>query len=221
MLTLCVILLALIQTQAGGVRITPQKDGTLVEVTATLPEGARVLNGKLSQDDGEAWLTFHLITNGKEGPAMLGSYNRRGDEIVFVPRVPLQPEKHYIARFTPPNGKAQTVNYKVPARDAAPPAEVQAIWPPGDVLPANHLRFYIQFSRPMRGGDELYDHIYLLDPDGNKVTSPWLPDELWDETGTILTLYIHPGRIKWGVLLRLLLGAVLDPERTYTLVVGG
>jgi hypothetical protein len=220
-LNLCVVLLALVPSQSGGLRITPQKDGTLVEVTATLPEGAKLPIGKITPDDGEAWLTLHLLTGDKEGPAMLGSYSRRGDAIVFVPRVPLQPEKHYSAHFTPPGGKVQTTNYKVPPRAAAPAAEVKGVWPPGDVLPANHLRFYIQFSRPMRGGDELYDHIYLLDSEGNKVTSPWLPDELWDETGTILTLYIHPGRIKWGVLLRILLGAVLDPERTYTLVVGG
>src|SRR5207247_2423961 len=72
----------------------------------------------------------------------------------------------------------------------------------------------------MRGGEEIFQHIQLLDRDGKAVTDPWLPDELWDETGTQLTLYIHPGRIKWGVLLRLLLGPVLEPDRVYTLVVG-
>src|SRR5262249_33466969 len=35
-----------------------------------------------------------------------------------------------------------------------------------------------------------------------------------------LILYIHPGRIKWGLLLRLLLGPVLLPGREYTLVIG-
>src|SRR5262249_10842392 len=35
-----------------------------------------------------------------------------------------------------------------------------------------------------------------------------------------LILYIHPGRIKWGVLLRLLFGPVLEPGREYTLVIG-
>jgi hypothetical protein len=42
---------------------------------------------------------------------------------------------------------------------------------------------------------------------------------LWNDDGTQLTLYIHPGRIKWGVLLRLLLGPVLEPDRRYSLVI--
>ena len=97
---------------------------------------------------------------------------------------------------------------------------VVAVWPTTDVLPANHLRFYIEFSRPMRGGSEIFSQISLIDSDGQPVEDPWLPDELWNEAGTVLTLYIHPGRIKWGVLLRWLLGPVLEPERRYNLVIG-
>src|SRR5439155_287281 len=126
----------------------------------------------------------------------------------------------YHAVYLQDGKKMDAVAYKVPPAPAATPAEVVDVWPTGDVLPANHLRFYIQFSRLMRGGEEIFQHIQLLDRDGKAVTDPWLPDELWDETGTQLTLYIHPGRIKWGVLLRLLLGPVLEPDRVYTLVVG-
>jgi hypothetical protein len=37
----------------------------------------------------------------------------------------------------------------------------------------------------------------------------------------MLILYIHPGRIKWGVLLRELFGPVLYPDRVYTLKISG
>jgi hypothetical protein len=71
----------------------------------------------------------------------------------------------------------------------------------------------------MRGGQDIFDQIYLLDDKGNKVHDPWLRDELWDATEQLLILYIHPGRIKWGLLLRMMFGPVFLPDRQYTLVI--
>jgi hypothetical protein len=209
--------------EQAPVRVAATKDGKGIEVVAVLPEhaAAKLAAGKLTQDDGEAWLQFHLVDGGKEGPAMLGTYERRGRDLLFVPRFPLQPEKLYRARLTAPGAAAVVAEYKVPARPPAPAPKVEAIWPTADVLPANHLRFYIQFNRPMLGGEEIFSAIELLDSDGQLIYDPWLPDELWDDSGTMLTLYIHPGRIKWGVLLRDLLGPVLEPKRSYTLVIRG
>src|ERR1019366_7254870 len=50
---------------------------------------------------------------------------------------------------------------------------------------------------------------------------PWLLDEIWDEENHCLIIYIHPGRIKWGVDLRELLGPVLHEKRQYALVIRG
>jgi hypothetical protein len=220
MLRLSLLVLAL---TTGDVRISPQGDGSQVEVLADLPAevAAKLSEGKLTQDDGEALLEFRLVTDGKEGPPMLGSYAKRGKELAFVPRFPLQPDKTYRARLTLAGAKPVTMEYKVPPRAPAPAAEVKAVWPTADILPANNLRFYIQFSGPMRGGPEIFKQIQLQDSDGKEIEDAWLRDELWSDDGTLLVLYIHPGRIKWGVLLRLLLGPVLVPDRQYTLVVGG
>src|SRR5258708_1778491 len=145
-------LLCLCGGDPAALRVAAKADGKGVEVIAALSAKAtKLAAGKLKQDDGEAWLQLHLVENGKEGPAMLGSYQRRGDELVFEPRFPLQPGKIYRARFTPPGADAVAVDYKVPARPPAPAPEVVAVWPTGDVLPANHLRFYIEFNRPMLG----------------------------------------------------------------------
>ena len=89
------------------------------------------------------------------------------------------------------------------------------------MLPANHLRFYIQFDRPMRGGKELFKQLALLDDRGKEVEEPWLVDEIWDEATNTLILFIHPGRIKWGVELRESMGPVLVEKREYSLVVRG
>lgn len=203
-----------------AVRFTPATPGGPIELRATLPKdvAAKLPAGKLTQDQGEELLQLHLLTDGKAGPAMLGAYVRQGEVLTFVPRFPLLPEGRYRARLLA--GTEVSVDYAAPPRPKTPPATVTGLWPTAETLPANHLRFYIHFSRPMRGGQEIFDQIQLLDGDGKKIEDPWLRDELWDATGTLLVLYIHPGRIKWGVLLRMLLGPVLEPNRNYTLVLG-
>jgi hypothetical protein len=209
--------------EPAPVRVVAKADTKGIEVLATLPpQGmAKLAPGKVKQEQGEKWLQLRLVEEGKEGPPILGGYERRGQDLVFEPRFPLQPGKLYRVHFTAPDAAAVMIEYKVSPRPPAPAPTVVAVWPTGDILPANHLRFYIQFNRPMLGGEEIFNAIQLLDAEGQLIHDPWLPDELWDETGTLLTLYIHPGRIKWGVLLRELLGPVLEPERSYTLVIRG
>src|SRR5262249_53867829 len=63
--------------------------------------------------------------------------------------------------------------------------------------------------------------IQILDAKGEPLDNVWLADELWDENGQVLIIYIHPGRIKWGVILREVFGPVLYPDRDYTFVVRG
>jgi hypothetical protein len=208
---------------ASDLRIEPGPRATSVRVVAKLPaDTARLPQGKLTQEQGEAWLKLALIDDetGKAGVAMFGSYERRGDQLLFTPRHSLLHAHRYRASFGPAKGKTITAEYRVPPRPAAPAPVVEKVYPTADVLPANHLRFHIRFSRPMRGGKEIFQHIRILDAKGKEVVSPWLPDELWADDDRSLILYIHPGRIKWGLLLRMLLGPVLEPGRDYTLVIG-
>jgi len=209
--------------QDSGLRVVTTEDATRVAVSALLPKAVadQLPAGKMSQDEGEKWLQLCIVNDGKEGPAIIGSYERDGQNLVFTPRFALQNDKNYRACMIQAGRRISAVDYRVPPRPPAPPAEVVAVWPTNDVLPANQLRFYILFSRPMRGGSDIFEQIGLLDADGQEIADPWLRDELWNEDGTLLTLYIHPGRIKWGVLLRLLLGPVLEPDRQYTLLVRG
>ena len=105
------------------------------------------------------------------------------------------------------------------ASAVAAPA-VEAIFPSGDALPANHLKFYLHFSEPMRQGVFLL-HCRLLDERGKEVPEPFRETELWSDDARRLTLWLHPGRQKTGVNLNVELGPVLDPHRRYTLVISG
>lgn len=194
------------------------------EVVAKLPGdlAAKLPKGRLTQEQGQNVLTLALVDDDtkKAGPPMLGRYERNDNELIFTPRFPFGAGQTYRAEFHLP---AQLIafDYKIPAAAAKAPPKVVKIYPSAAVLPANQLRFYIFFDRPTRGGMDLFKHIALVDDKGKEIDDPWLVDEIWDEENNCLILYIHPGRIKWGVELRELLGPVLFEKREYSLVVRG
>jgi hypothetical protein len=194
------------------------------QVVARLPAevAGKLPAGRLTQQQGEAILTLALLTDNTRtpGPSMLGKYARTGNELTFTPRFPLSAGATYRATLKA-GGSTTSLDYRVPMPAAKAPPRVIKIYPTADVLPANLLRFYIHFDRPMRGGKGLFEHLAILDEKGKELDQPWLVDEIWDEETNCLILYIHPGRIKRGVELRELMGPVLDEKRSYALVVRG
>lgn len=218
----CIILLLNAQDADSPLRFEATSMGQKVvahlpaEVAAQLPAGA------LTQEQGEAILSVALVANDAQslGPSIIGKYARSGNELTFTPRFPLRAGSTYRASLKAA-GKTTSLDYRVPVPAAKAPPRVVKIYPTADVLPANHLRFYIHFDRPMRGGRNLFKHLVLLDENRKEIDAPWLDDEIWDEDNNCLILYIHPGRIKWGVGHHESMGPVLHEKRSYALVVRG
>jgi hypothetical protein len=221
-LLLCTALLLSAQGTDSPLRFEATPDSRRVvarlsaEIVGTLPAGA------LTQQQGEAILTLALLSDDTKtpGPSMLGKYARAGNELTFTPRFPLSAGATYRASLKTAD-KTVSLDYRVPLPAAKAPPRVVQIYPTADVLPANQLRFYIHFDRPMRGGKGLFKHLAILDDKDKEIEAPWLVDEIWDEENNCLILYIHPGRIKWGVDEREAMGPVLHEKRTYSLVVRG
>ncbi|MCF6313558.1 MAG: Ig-like domain-containing protein [Verrucomicrobiales bacterium] len=110
-------------------------------------------------------------------------------------------------------------------QDQAPISQKTAttarIFPQVDTLPANHLKFYIEFPQPMARGD-IFKHFSLIETDSRKaVPEPFREIELWDESTQRLTLWFHPGRQKPGVNLNLEIGPILESGENYTLIISG
>lgn len=185
---------------------------------------------KLPGDDAAKFplLAMYLV-DGRRGtrlPAMAGQYEVVGDALRFTPRFALRPGLTYQADYFPPP-KSTTESpahlekqFTVPALPPSPPTKVAAIYPSAAVLPENQLRFYLHFSAPMRQG-EAYSHIKLIKPDGRPDTQAFLEigEELWDKSGTRLTLLFQPGRTKRGLQPREQYGPVLIPGQKYTLAI--
>jgi hypothetical protein len=167
-------------------------------------------------------------------PSISGYYVIDGSRLTFVPRHPLKAGLTYRAVLRIPEGtglddRASTAlqverKIVVPQRheSPAPKSVVTNVFPSGDVLPENHLRFYIHFSQPiMRGA--AYRHLELLDESGYPIESPFLElgEELWDPGRQRFTLLLDPGRVKRHLKPRDELGPVLVKGRKYTLLIKG
>ena len=95
---------------------------------------------------------------------------------------------------------------------------VTAVFPSGERVPANLLKLYVHFSRPMATG-EVYRRIRLLDAGGDEVAHPFLEldEELWNRGGTRVTVFFDPGRVKRELRPNAEVGPALVAGETYTI----
>jgi len=208
-----------------SVHIVPEADDpTRVIVRSVLTPTAvgQLQAGEVPAAVGRRFLTLSLYdaaTRTTSDAAILGRYEAAGLTLSFRPAFALARGETYRAQafIDGPSGPEYRADarYEVPKLGPAPPTTVVRIAPRDIVLPANVLRFYVHFSRPMREGREVLENIRLFDEGGNEIGSPWRDLELWNADATRLSLFVHPGRIKQGVNLREQLGSVLMPGRAY------
>lgn len=100
----------------------------------------------------------------------------------------------------------------------ADPPRMVSVHPASVVWPANILRFHLEFDRAMDPFDAAA-HVQLMTDDGQAVSGVLVdyPDGLWTADGRILTLLMHPARIKRGVAAHEALGPALRPGASYWL----
>jgi hypothetical protein len=147
-------------------------------------------------------------------PPVLGSFSTDGPDLLFRPRFEVSKA---VASRVVVNGKT----FYFPAEKQAEERTtlVERVYPTADEIPANQLKFYIEFSAPMLRG-EAWEHLQLFDAHGKVMELAFLEidQELWDRDQRRLTVLFDPGRIKRGVLPRDEIGASLEVGHSYTLV---
>ena len=94
---------------------------------------------------------------------------------------------------------------------------VKAVFPTDTILPANLLKFYVRFNKPM--ATQAYQHIFLLDEAGKPIKRGILKEipELWNEDRTELCVWLEPGRIKQGLGPNEKLGPVMEAGNKYSI----
>lgn len=163
---------------------------------------------------------FRVHAGSESAPAILGAYEVDGGKLSFRPRFSLAPGLRVFVVFAPPGLSAIKATFDVPGIQSKPSTDVVQVFPTGDELPENQLKFYIEFSAPMQRGTA-WDYIRLLKEDGTAVELPFIEfdEELWDPSGRRLTILFDPGRIKRGVLPLEEVGPALEEGRKYMLAV--
>jgi hypothetical protein len=224
MAALPILFLLAVTGADGAEQIKVQTVDGKPQFVVDLPKAVRpqVPDGDLSQETGEKNLRLQLKeTDGRLGPSIFATYKKRDGRLKLAPRFGLVPGQSYLATFLRDGRAVATRLHRIPVAYNVPPPIVNRIFPTINRLPANHLKFYIHFSQPMREGRAIFEQIRLLDSSGQQIHDPWRRQELWNSDATRLTLWVHPGRVKTGVNLRDEEGPVLRPGKTYTLEITG
>ena len=148
-------------------------------------------------------------------PPVLGTVLTEGPDIVFHPRFEVS---RTVASRVVVNGR--TFSFPAEKQELNRTTFVERVYPTGEKIPANQLKFYVQFSAPMLPGDA-WENLQLLDSKGKVIDLAFLEidQELWDRDARRLTVLFDPGLIKRGVLPRDEEGAALEAGKSYTLVV--
>lgn len=147
-------------------------------------------------------------------------YEHVGGKIRLWPIYDFIEGQTYVVKHRAKHGGAafQLTEFKIRSKQSAALAEVNAIYPSGETLPENTLRFYIFFSEPMQP-HVANDYIKLIDSAGHVDDAAFMKfkQELWSADRTRLTILFDPGRIKRGVATNIRLGPALSEGYKYTL----
>ena len=92
------------------------------------------------------WSSLFAVYAGtsSETPAILGSYSVQDGDLTFTPRYPISVKTRAVLRI---QGKPPIeAVFNPPPKVVNRTTKVEQVYPSASVLPANLLRFYIQFS---------------------------------------------------------------------------
>jgi hypothetical protein len=156
------------------------------------------------------------LSSSESRTAILGDYQHAEDGIVFRPLIPFTSGLTYEVSVA---GKTiGKIEIPIPVYSDLP--ALTAIFPSQDTLPENLLKFYFEFSHPMRDGQAL-KQITLIKNGGDTVLGTFLDlqPELWNKDYTLLTLWLDPGRIKRDLQPNQRLGVPLEHAASYSLIV--
>ena len=145
--------------------------------------------------------------------SILGNTTWRDKHTVFTPLVPFDIETPYTMVY-----QGESFVFTIPNTSGSQALALQAIYPNTATVPVNILKWYIQFSKPVNPV-KIYDHIQFLDESQTPIDRSilHLGAPLLSDDGTLLTVWVEPGRQKRLLGPNRLLGSVFKENHTYTL----
>lgn len=167
--------------------------------------------------DDKSSRTFQLYWMSGDTPStspVAGVYQETGDALCFTPLYPLAAGERFLLRGAA--YRDTIINSGSPVVTAPQNAAVTAIYPLSDVVPENILFFHVRFSTPMEEDRDAWKKVHLIDETGTVIPLTWRQRSFWLDSGKLLVLMIHPGRVKTGIRYA---GPVFQSGKRYTLMV--
>ena len=145
--------------------------------------------------------------------SIIGSIKQEGAYRFFRPLIPFDLETSYTLSCD-----ELLIPFKILIPEQHQTMEVVDIFPATAQVPSNILKWYVRFSRPVNP-IKIYDHIQFRDEQGDPIERSILnlAAPLLSDDGTLLTIWVEPGRQKQLLGPNQRLGGVFEPDRNYTL----
>lgn len=145
-------------------------------------------------------LSLHLVEDGvaHETP-VTGGYKLIGKRLVYTTLYALPPDNVYKIAYWQ-DGQVLTTYFETP-HQALENKEQPALefYPRCDTIPSNILFFHVRFSRPMQKDVKAYRYFKIYDEHDKLIDFTWRQKSYWMDSGRVLLLMIHPGRVKSGI----------------------
>lgn len=203
-----------LQSFAGGFfTITGNRLQPIIGVNISKAQ-ENILND-LSPEIASTILSLHIVTDSiASAVPVYGKYSLAGHRLSFYPLYPLGSDLRYEIRYNTGN-KFITQRFSTPAeKQHVGVAEVMQVYPIADTIPANILFFHVRFSLPMANDIAGYTYVTIADAEGKLIERPWRQRTFWLDSGRLMVLMIHPGRVKTGIHYT---GHVFIPGKKYTI----
>ncbi|WP_109300871.1 hypothetical protein [Aquimarina sp. AU474] len=149
----------------------------------------------------------------KNTSAILGQIVVNLDNLQFAPIVPFSINQEYTIVYD------DFIEYfKINIPKSYSYLTVTSVYPSAKKIPANILKWYIQFSEPINE-TWVYKHVQFRNAQGDTLSRAALAlnNALVSDDGKLLTIWVEPGRQKRDLIPNKQLGAVFETGKSYTL----
>lgn len=146
-------------------------------------------------------LAIFLVSNGITAQIpVAGKYFIRKNKLVYTTLYTLGYNMEFEARFEKAGNILTRKRFHTPPNPASTiQSGVETIYPLTDTIPYNALYFHVRFNQPMLESINTFKYVRVLDNSGKEITNAWRHKSFWLDSGRLLVLMIHPGRVKNGI----------------------
>src|SRR5690606_13322093 len=156
----------------------------------------QVANHAQSDSFIHTYMRLCLIEDSAKDVSML-KIRRTEDSIFLEPSIRLQAGSTYLLKWKQDGIKRLKI-LEIPGSDQGKNAIV-GVYPQNEKIPANILQFHLVFSQAVDADESAYQFLIVKDENGKVLPKMWREKAEWNHDRTIMSVMIHPGRIKRGI----------------------